>query len=227
VLQQDKNYLEKEAVAELKSPLKDEMEVKQVSNIKTLPPSTTHSKRVIPIIVEPEEPTKSTKSKKSSQAEPKVRQLRLPAAILGAKPGAEPNVKHLEQEGETKRKIRTASTTAVKRTVPGYGSGGFVVIPASAKFGNVVAGTERIVQLTMTNVGLDSARFTVRQPKTEGIKIRYKHGPVAPGMTAQLSIVLNLPNQSCEQYQIVDEFQLVSETEILHIPIKATINHNK
>jgi hypothetical protein len=215
--------LDNDAEEELKIEFKEEVERKQLPNIKTLPGSTTHSKRVIPIIVEPEEPSKSIRSKKSSQTEPKVRQLKLPSAILGAKPGAEPNVKHLEQEGDTKRKIRTASTTAVKRTVPSYGSGGFVVIPAAAKFGDVKVGTELTIQLTMTNVGLDSARFTIRQPKTEGIKVRYKHGPVAPGMTAQLSVVLNIPSQSSERSEIVDEFQLVSETEILHIPIKATI----
>jgi hypothetical protein len=193
-----------------------------VAPLPALPASTPPaqiSKRTIPTIVEPE-PVKVVKEKPVKKKE---RILKLPAAIMGAKPGSEPNVKHLAQEGDTKRKIKTVSTTASQNTVPVYGSSGFTVLPASASFGQVKAGTEHSVQLTITNIGMDSARYTIRQPKTPGINVRYKHGPIAPGMSAKLVISLNIQNPT-DTLEIKDEFQLVSETEILHVPVKAIVS---
>ena len=46
----------------------------------------------------------------------KERKLKLPKAILGAKPGVVPNTKYLKQEGDSHRKTHTASTAYFQKS---------------------------------------------------------------------------------------------------------------
>ena len=129
------------------------------------------------------------------------RKATLPAAIKGSKPGVEPNLSYLKREGEARRKIRTASTLPAKSNdgiysntvylcvnfvfelllisiIANYGVGSFVVLPAYCKFGSVEKNACYEKTLVLTNVGIDSTRFTVKQPKTQGIHVDFKPGPV-------------------------------------------------
>eukprot|EP00842_Homolaphlyctis_polyrhiza_P000921 jgi/Hompol1/182/HPOL_002447-RA len=184
----------------------------------------------------PKSPDAAAKQEESTDSKPAVatvpkspakpRKLHLPAAIRGAKPGAEPNEKFIRQEAEARRKIKTASmANHTNKQNASYGLGGFVVLPAYCKFGNVEQGHTYQVLLTLTNVGLDSTRFSIRQPKHKDlVHAEFKPGPVAPGMSAQIVIKLmpqhtGVPNA----VDFTDEVQVVSESEILHIPITAHI----
>jgi hypothetical protein len=71
----------------------------------------------------------------------------------------------------------------------------------------------------LSNVGIDGTRFTVKKPSNPGITITHPKGLVAPGMSVTLTVRLNTANSS--EKVISDEIQIVSESEILHVPVKA------
>ncbi|KAH9247600.1 hypothetical protein BASA81_014778 [Batrachochytrium salamandrivorans] len=158
------------------------------------------------------------------------RKLILPKSLRASRPGAEPNQRYLKQEVEARRQVRTASTTVIKNSNANYGLGGFVVFPAYCRFGTIMQSGMAKVVLTMTNLGIDSTRYTVRQPKNAGIRAEFRHGIVAPGMSVQLIMLLHGADaakhsmaEESGNIKISDEIQIVSEREILHIPITAVI----
>ncbi|KAJ3033106.1 Sperm-associated antigen 17 [Rhizophlyctis rosea] len=79
----------------------------------------------------------------------------------------------------------------------------------------------------LTNVGNDSTRFKVRQVKglegEEEVRVGFKPGPVAPGMHTKLSITLQASAKGQDQRQLRTEFQIVTETEIMHVGVSANI----
>ncbi|KAJ1344576.1 hypothetical protein BSLG_000099 [Batrachochytrium salamandrivorans] len=116
----------------------------------------------------------------------------------------------------------------VNLNLANYGLGGFVVFPAYCRFGTIMQSGMAKVVLTMTNLGIDSTRYTVRQPKNAGIRAEFRHGIVAPGMSVQLIMLLHGADaakhsmaEESGNIKISDEIQIVSEREILHIPITA------
>ncbi|KAJ3346043.1 Sperm-associated antigen 17 [Kappamyces sp. JEL0680] len=150
----------------------------------------------------------------------KERKLKLPASILGAKPGVIPNSSHISREGDARRQLNTVSTAKHKKKDANYGVAGFVVLPAACKFGTIHTGAIESLTIEMTNVGLDSARFVVKQPKDSLVQVKYKHGPVAPGMSVKFTVTIAA---GPEQRAVHEEILIVSETEILHIPVTANI----
>ncbi len=167
-----------------------------------------------------ERKVKESQQKMKPHPRKKERILNLPSSILGAKPGAIPNTAHINRELEARRKINTVSTAKGNRKDANYGTSGFVVLPATCNFGELSNYCATTIVIEMTNVGLDSARFVVKLAKDSKLQIKYKHGPVAPGMGVQLSITLPA---LCDGCLIGEEIQIVSETEILKIPVKAYI----
>ncbi|KAJ8331564.1 hypothetical protein O5D80_000476 [Batrachochytrium dendrobatidis] len=193
--------------------------IKKTANITTLAKKTTPSLECTPLSID----TPLTSSPN------KGRKLALPVSIRRSQPGAEPNVKYLKQELEARRQIQTSSTSLLAKTNSNYGLGGFAIHPSKCKF-NIVSSAENAeMALTMTNIGIDSTRFFVRQPKCKGIKADFKPGPVAPGMATHIFVRVQsdlvatgaLVNSKPDSMsiKITDELQIVSESEILHIPI--------
>jgi 3-methyladenine DNA glycosylase AlkD len=95
-----------------------------------------------------------------------------------------------------------------------------VVLPALCHFGKIKVNSAATSTLEMTNVGLDSARFVVKQAKDSLLQVKYKHGPVAPGMSVKLHLSLA---PSSEPREITEILKVVSESEILQIPVHASI----
>ncbi|KAI8925577.1 hypothetical protein BC831DRAFT_264334 [Entophlyctis helioformis] len=202
-----------------------------------------HDSHAQPVDAVPRSPTKNgqkgTKQRPAEEArvpegspakQAVPRKLNLPASIRAAKPGAEPNAKYLKQEAEARRKTMTASVSPMIKTIDSnYGLGSFVVLPGKCKFGTVKPGCVFETTLTMTNVGIDSTRYGVRQPKHPWLHVEYKPGPVAPGMNTKMVIKMTVPADATGgdgtqgPVQLADEFQIVSESEILHIPITAVL----
>lgn len=165
--------------------------------------------------VDSQQPNEDKKKPHETKA-PKVRKLKLPASILGAKPGAIPNTVYLNQEKDVKRKLNTVSTVLTKNQEVG-----FILLPSKCNFGSVkTTDSPPSVTLDMTNVGLDSCRFKIKQSPESMLQVKYKHGPVAPGMSVKFTITL-LPGTEAKQLE--EEIKIISELEILHIPVKATI----
>ncbi|KAJ3270920.1 Sperm-associated antigen 17 [Terramyces sp. JEL0728] len=169
-----------------------------------------------------EVPIELPKIKPLPKTPPKVRKLRYPASILGTKPGLIPNVKHLKQEANSHRQLNTASTAESKKRNPIYGVGEFIALPGRCNFGQIISGQtyEKIIELT--NVGLDSLRFSVRLPSNELVFVHYKHGSVAPGMSVKLTVSLSAKNEKSTTLEIAEVLKVITEAEILNIPIKAS-----
>jgi hypothetical protein len=165
----------------------------------------------IPEVVEkvtdviPEHLVEKDTKKQTHFEKPKTRILKLPSSILGQKPGLEPNTKHIKQEQGTRKGISTSSRTL----------SGFIVLPSSCKFESF---DKQEMFLELTNVGMESARFNIRQPEDKRFKVSYKHGAVAPGMSKKIAIEFEGGEGGLN-----DEFRIVSETEILHIPIVVSV----
>jgi Flagellar-associated PapD-like len=76
------------------------------------------------------------------------------------------------------------------------------------------------ITVDLKNVGIEPARFIVKLPKLSPVAVSFKHGPVAPGMSVKLNVQLKTGNRP----RILEEVMtIVSETEILTIPILANI----
>lgn len=83
--------------------------------------------------------------------------------------------------------------------------------------------------ISLTNIGNDSARFKIRQPSTEsGATVRYQPGPVAPGMKLKVLVELDARSATIakKSKEIKTTFQVVTEAEVLHIPISAGKSHD-
>ncbi|KAJ8405931.1 hypothetical protein AAFF_G00308190 [Aldrovandia affinis] len=160
---------------------------------------------------------------------PRKERLKLPSAILSAKPSSQPNQRFLSVEEPVRRKVRTVSvgrsqSGGVLPTPPR----GFHLLPAEVDFGVLREGYTYSVPVIMKNVGVDSCRFNVKQPPpATGLKVLYTPGPVAAGMKVDLQVELfamasGLQDSEAEEttsYYI----QIQTETEILYLPVSANI----
>jgi hypothetical protein len=160
----------------------------------------------------------------------KERKLQLPASILGAKPGVIPNSIYIDREAAVRRHVNTVSTAQPRKQNNNYGSAEFMVRPALVEFGNIDVNSDlknSSVSVIMTNIGLDSGRFKIKQPENTVVDIEYKHGLVAPGMAVIFTFKLKKGIDLKANNQIDEEIKIISEMEILYIPVKGTLMESK
>ena len=82
--------------------------------------------------------------------------------------------------------------------------------------------------MKFVNVGLETARFRIKEPKNKRIILNYRKGPVAPGMKFTLAILIDARELDSDQTRkITDEIEIVSESEYLHVPVSAEIHSSK
>ncbi|KAI8799533.1 hypothetical protein BJ742DRAFT_131919 [Cladochytrium replicatum] len=162
--------------------------------------------------------------------QPRQRKVLLPKAIKRGKPGAIPNEHFLKVDAPSRRFVANAATAGLRANtndrelkVKLNSLGSFEAFPEKCYFGKLRNGSTYEFKLQITNTGLDSTRFSIRQPKNKCIKVFFKPGPVAPGLQANLTVELqaNLVEATSKDGQIHDLFQVVSESEILTIPVEA------
>ncbi|KAG5851573.1 hypothetical protein ANANG_G00053100 [Anguilla anguilla] len=137
---------------------------------------------------------------------PRKERVRLPSAILSTKPSSRPNQRFLSVEEPVRRKL----------------------LPAEVDFGVLREGYTYSVTVMMKNVGVDSCRFSVKQPPpATGLKVIYTPGPVAAGMKTDLQVELFAMAtglQDPEEEGAVSYYiQIHTETEILYLPASANI----
>lgn len=165
---------------------------------------------------ESEVATVNQKSNSSKQR----KKLSLPSSIIGSKPGAIPNSKFLAVESTVRRKLSTASTVALRKGLP-PDLGTFEVHPAKIVFANVESEKEAKFSLRIRNVGIDSSRFRAQLPKDSIFTVSYKSGPIAPGMSSYIDIILRARKDL--KVSINEELKIITESEILHVPIIAEV----
>merc|ERR1711991_1312702 len=71
--------------------------------------------------------------------------------------------------------------------------------------------------------GVESARFRVKQPSTDGLRVVFKPGPVAPGMLARLEVEFALPGDTSLLGEVLDEVVITTEADVFHVPISARV----
>ncbi|KAG7463545.1 hypothetical protein MATL_G00177760 [Megalops atlanticus] len=149
--------------------------------------------------------------------------LRLPSAILSSKPSSLPNQKFLSVEEPVRRKVRTVSVAGSQSSgLPPNATRGFQLLPAEVDFGVLREGHAYRVPVVMRNVGVDSCRFSVKQPPpATGLKVIYSPGPVAAGMKTDLQVELFAIADG--EGPVTHYIQIQTETEILYLPVSANI----
>ncbi|XP_078001373.1 sperm-associated antigen 17-like isoform X2 [Glandiceps talaboti] len=158
--------------------------------------------------------------------EPRTDKVRLPAAILGSKPGALSNEKYMVLEDPVRRKVYTSSVAGGVPKVPNMR--GFEIVPCEVDFGNLKEGSTYSFRVHLKNVGIDSCRYKIKQPPpSTGLRVIYTPGPVAAGMKAVLELELYGIAVGVEggngQGSIAHHLEIITETEMLYLPITATI----
>ncbi|XP_028409597.1 sperm-associated antigen 17-like isoform X2 [Dendronephthya gigantea] len=155
---------------------------------------------------------------------PRKEAVRLPNSILGGKPGALPNTQFSTIEEPARRKVQTVSV--VGKTGPVMR--GFELFPPEVEFGVLKEGCTYIHTVSLKNIGIDSCRFKIRQPPpSTGLKVLFTPGPVAAGMNTKLNIeifavAVGVSGESGIG-SIGHHIEIVGETDIIYLPVTATI----
>ena len=100
------------------------------------------------------------------------------------------------------------------------------VEPKSCEFGIIKENTKNTMKVSVLNKSNDIVRFKIIQPNSEYIRIKYKIGPVSPGLQIKMIVEVTAPETN-SQLSINDFGQIITENEIIKIPISVVILPNK
>ncbi|XP_053272684.1 sperm-associated antigen 17 [Pleuronectes platessa] len=156
--------------------------------------------------------------------EPRRTKVRLPTSILASKPRSMPNQQFLSLDEPLRRRCRTISLINPNVVVRG-----FVLLPSTIDFGTVQEGTSSFITVVMKNVGVDTCRFHLKQPRAStGLRVIYNPGPVAAGLQVELQVQLFAKCTSQEgdvetKKHISQDIIIHTETDIFFLPVAATI----
>ncbi|XP_048834664.1 sperm-associated antigen 17 isoform X2 [Brienomyrus brachyistius] len=160
---------------------------------------------------------------------PRKERVCLPPVLLTARPWSLPNHKFLRAEEPVRRTLRTASVSALAGAAK-VALRGFELLPTNVDFGMLRGGVSYSVPVIMRNVGLDSCRFSVKQaPPSTGLRVTYQPGPVAAGMKTDLQVQLftQEPQDPDTEAHLSHQIEILTETEILYLPVSATVLSEK
>ena len=172
-----------------------------------------------------------------------------PEAVPGKKGRIKLN-RYNAEDSKVRRKMNTSSTFLQSKVVRGVGSGGpteylpaeilqnaaaFEVTPEIINLGRLCAGCLYKTTAMVKNVGADTSRFRLtrrNQPldgagKYDGgrdsdihkMRVLYRAGPLAAGMHAKLDVEFAASGVG----EVADHFELVTEHQIIRVPIRAEI----
>ncbi len=97
--------------------------------------------------------------------------------------------------------------------------------PKSCEFGMIKENSMNLMKVNIMNKTNDIIRFKIVQPECEYIKIKYKVGPISPGLKIKITVEIISPKTE-NKFSINDYGQIITENEIIKIPISATILPN-
>ena len=160
---------------------------------------------------------------------------KLPNSIKTTRPNAIPNSLFISNEEPVRRKVNNSIVQASNLNGKSLEKRrGLDVYPKEIKFGIIREGFTYVTDFELVNVGIDACRFKIKQPPPEtGLKVMFKPGPLAAGMTRDLSIMLlaiftlDQENVSEQVYpkmrKLRHDLEITTETDIIKIPIEADI----
>ncbi|XP_041352537.1 sperm-associated antigen 17-like isoform X2 [Gigantopelta aegis] len=162
--------------------------------------------------------------------EPRKEPVRIPASILGGRPGATPNERFCAIEEPVRRQINNSmiAGATMKGQMQLGQMRGLSLVPEEVNFGVLREGNTYSVTVNLKNTGIDSCRFNVKQPPpATGLIVLYKPGPVAAGLKTELNLELYAIAVGVEGDSgvgtINHELIIVTETDILKLPITAIV----
>ena len=139
--------------------------------------------------------------------------------------GDQMNTEYMERELPVRRFVKTTSVMqasgkgqkAMKQLF------GFELFPEKLDMGVLAVSSVYRLGFSLRNVGVESARFRVKQPSTDGLRVVFKPGPVAPGMLARLEVEFALPGDTSLLGEVLDEVVITTEADVFHVPISARV----
>ncbi|XP_073330742.1 sperm-associated antigen 17 [Pagrus major] len=155
---------------------------------------------------------------------PRRTKVRVPTSILSSKPCSVPNQQFPSVEEPVRRKCRPVSLTDPNVTVRG-----FQLLPSSVDFGMLQEGTTAAITVRMTNVGVNTCRFHVKQPPpATDLRVLYNPWPVDAGSHVELKVQLFALNAvqagAVEPKKYISHDIIIhTEVDILYLPVTATI----
>jgi hypothetical protein len=155
--------------------------------------------------------------------------VKKPLSLLGSRPGATANEQFASIEDPVRRKVLTSSVAGSAAIGTGVSSlRGFELIPHEVNFGVLQEGYTYSYPVVIHNIGIDSCHFKLKQPPpSTGMKVLYKPGQVAAGMSTKLDVEIFAVAVgavgSTGQGSVEHNLEITTETSIFHLPIKADI----
>ncbi|KAM9425740.1 sperm-associated antigen 17 [Pholidichthys leucotaenia] len=156
--------------------------------------------------------------------QPRRAKVRLPTSILSSKPHSVPNQRFLRVVEPVRRMCRTVSLADPSAVVRG-----FELLPSRVDFGTLREGTTSTVTVVMKNVGVDTCRFHVKQPRpATGLRVIYIPAPVPAGLQTELQVQLfamcTVQSGEVEPHKHLSHDLIINtETDILYLPVTANI----
>uniref|UniRef100_A0A671YZ06 Sperm associated antigen 17 n=1 Tax=Sparus aurata TaxID=8175 RepID=A0A671YZ06_SPAAU len=155
---------------------------------------------------------------------PRRTKVRGPASILSSKPCSV-----LDQQFPSVREPVRRNSRPVSLTDPNVTVGGFQLLPSSVDFGMLQEGTTAAITVRMTNVGVNTCRFYVKQPPpATGFRVIYNPRPVDAGSNVELKVQLfasSAAEAGAEEPKkfISHDVIIHTEMDILYLPVTANI----
>ncbi|NXG22770.1 SPG17 protein, partial [Grallaria varia] len=143
----------------------------------------------------------------------------LPSSLQGTKPNSIPNKK---VEDPVAGKIKASSLATTEQDL-----NGFHLIPPQVTFGVLKEGCTYATTVIMKNVGVNFARFRVKQPPPHtGLRVMYTPRPVA-GLHVELEIEIFATviggKDAGGLEEVSHDIEILTETDTLLLPVKANI----
>ncbi|NXB29935.1 SPG17 protein, partial [Eulacestoma nigropectus] len=141
----------------------------------------------------------------------------LPPYLQGKKPNTIPN-KKVEDPVAGKVSI---SSFATRQDLTG-----FHLIPPRVTFGVLKEGCTYATTVIMKNVGVNFARFRVKQPPPyTGLRVMYTPGPVGLQVELEIEILAMVigGKDTGGLEEVSHDIEILTETETLLLPVKANI----
>jgi len=117
--------------------------------------------------------------------------------------------------GEANAMVTSVLNDSLKRSLN--------ILPSRVNFGAVKAGLVNEIVISVKNEDMLAQRIVLKQPSDKRFWVyQIIGGPIAPGMTRQIIVEFKTLEATKEE-TIVNEFQIVSKSDIFKIPIMVTL----
>ena len=138
------------------------------------------------------------------------------------------NARYEDVDGNSRRPVRTTSTVLASHRGGGRDRRDgtrrtFELSPAHVHFGRVSASGAVVERrATLTNVGVDAQRFSIRQPEAGGpFRVEFRPGMVSPGLAARLRVVCDARGVPPGDY--VGEAVVTTERQVFALSLSARV----